>query len=325
MESIFEGQIKTTPPQSTFNGDSITWFDIVEFAKSKPNEFTLTNTPTGTRSCQFSLKGVQVEISKDDWKIIMSGALDGFILAPRQAFEEDEVAELATLRDVKERLGVLIKSADKVAEDARQLGDQLMVREKAITDRRSLQVASGLGFQLANQFRSQANRDYDLYADLPRPSGHRSSSASSVPPTPSALAMAEIPPTIMPQQPLWPGSRPSGVDSAVRDSDEENRALVTPKIEKLESGTPIQPPCDRCRRLKISCIKNRTACQGCTKKHGKCGWKALTKEEMARLKDEASRECGGDGDESRAFGSASQTGPYDPVRIRSWPTETTRV
>ncbi|RYP29780.1 hypothetical protein DL766_005206 [Monosporascus sp. MC13-8B] len=267
MESIFDGQIKTTPPQSTFSGDSITWFDIVEFAKTKPNEFTLTNTPTGSRSCQFSLKGIKVEISENDWKVIISGAVNGFILAPRQIYEEDKVAKLVTLRVVKERLG----------------------------------VASGSGFQPINQFRLQANRDSDLYADLLQqvltpalPSGHRSSSASSL----NALTMAKASPTIMPQQPS--GSRPSGVNSAVRDSDEENRALVTPKIEKLESGTPIQP-------------------------HGKCGWKILTEEEMARLKDEASRECGGDGDESRAFGSGSQTGPYDPVRIRSWPRETTRV
>lgn len=307
MEGAFEGEIRTTPPQTIFSPDPVTWLDIVEFAKAKPSEFVLTPTSSGMRCCQFPLKGVQVEIGEDDWRLIVSGALDRFGLLQPQPLEEDETTELATLEIVEQHLQVLIKKADEVARRARQLNYHLSGRKASIHARRSSQSTSGPGFQAVNQsVGSGANPSYDLHADLlqqflapPHSSAHRISSVSSVPPTPNPMATAtatSTPRTSIQQQALLGSTRPSpgySAEPAVRDVEEENRALVTAKIEKLVRGDVIQPPCDRCRRLKTQCIKHLTACQGCTKKHARCVWKGLTEEEVTWLKGEA----GGDGDD----------------------------
>ncbi|KAI8957096.1 hypothetical protein F5Y11DRAFT_340895 [Daldinia sp. FL1419] len=322
MEGAFEGSITTTPPQTIFSPDPVTWLDIVEFAKAKPGEFVLTPTPNGGRCCQFPLKGVQVEIGEDDWRLIVSGALDRFRLVPPQPLEEDETAELATLEIVEQRLQVLIKKADEVARKARQLNYHLSGRKASIHARRASQSASGPNFQAVNQsLGSGANPGYDLHADLlqqflapSQPSSHRISSVGSIPPTPNPMGTAtSTPRTSIQQQALIGSNRPSPsypTEPAMRDVEEENRALVTAKIERLGRGETIHPPCDRCRRLKTQCIKHLTACQGCTKKHARCVWKGLTEEEVAWLKGEAGGDGDDDGDESRdssraVFGSQS--------------------
>ncbi|ORY67438.1 uncharacterized protein BCR38DRAFT_325302, partial [Pseudomassariella vexata] len=300
MEGVFEGSIITIPSQTMFTTDPVTWLDIVEFAKSNPGDFTLTTGSNGARSCQFPLKGVQVEIGEDDWRLIMSGALDRFRLVPPQPLEEDESAELATLEILEQRLQVLIKRADEVARKARQLNYHLSGRRAAINGRRSTQQpsSSGSGFQAVNQpgRSSGANLGYDLHADLLQQfiantlsANHRLPSISSVPPTPGTLATASSTPrTSIQQQVLTSMSnRPSPSyhpEPAYRDAEEEHRALVLVKVEKLARGDIINPPCDRCRRLKTNCIKHLTACQGCTKKHARCNWKGLTEEEVVILK-----------------------------------------
>ncbi|KAL8863859.1 MAG: hypothetical protein Q9174_007525, partial [Haloplaca sp. 1 TL-2023] len=52
------------------------------------------------------------------------------------------------------------------------------------------------------------------------------------------------------------------------------------RMEQLNRGDRVQPPCDRCRRLHMDCLKNLTACMGCTKKHAKCSWKDVTEQEL---------------------------------------------
>lgn len=52
------------------------------------------------------------------------------------------------------------------------------------------------------------------------------------------------------------------------------------RMEQLYRGDRVQPPCDRCRRLHMDCLKNLTACMGCTKKHAKCSWKDVTEQEL---------------------------------------------
>ncbi|KAI2604975.1 uncharacterized protein GGS25DRAFT_407673 [Hypoxylon fragiforme] len=312
MEGAFEGSITTTPSQTVFASDPVTWLDIVEFSKANPGEFVLTPTHNGTRCCQFPLKGVQVEIGEDDWRLIVSGALDRFKLVPPQPLEEDETAELATLEIVEQRLQVLIKKADEVARRARQLNYHLSGRKASIQARRAAsQSTSGPSFQAVNQsIGSGSNPGYDLHADLlqqflapSQPSSHRISSVGSVPPTPNAIGTAtSTPRASMQQQSLLGSGRPSpgySTEPGVRDIEEEHRALVTAKIEKLARGDAIQPPCDRCRRLKTQCIKHLTACQGCTKKHARCVWKGLTEEEVTWLKREASGDGGEDVDEPR--------------------------
>lgn len=306
MEGAFEGSITTTPPQNQFTPDPVTWLDIVDFAKSHPQEFQLSSTSTGLRYCQFPLKSVQVEIGEDDWRLIVSGALDRFRLVPPQPLEEDETAELATVEIIEQRLQVLIKKADEVARRARQLNYQLSGRKASIHSRHPSQSGPVSGFQTVNTIRQAgANPGYDLHADLlqqfmapvTQPFNHRVSSASSLPPTPNPMSTASSTPrTSIQQHNLMNSNRPSPgytSESTVRDCEEENRILVTSRIEKMARGDIIRPPCDRCRRLKTQCIKHLTACQGCTKKHTKCTWKKLTEEEVTLLKGE----MGGEGDE----------------------------
>lgn len=52
------------------------------------------------------------------------------------------------------------------------------------------------------------------------------------------------------------------------------------RMEQLNRGDRVQPPCDRCRRLHMDCLKNLTACMGCTKKHAKCSWKDVEEQEL---------------------------------------------
>ena len=55
---------------------------------------------------------------------------------------------------------------------------------------------------------------------------------------------------------------------------------IMARMEQLNRGDRVQPPCDRCRRLHMDCLKNLTACMGCTKKHAKCSWKDVTEQEL---------------------------------------------
>ncbi|KAK8099428.1 uncharacterized protein PG998_012669 [Apiospora kogelbergensis] len=281
MEGVFEGTITTSPPQSAFTPDPVTWLDILEFAKSNPSEFILTPSPAGSRSCQFRLKGVSVEIYEDDWRVIVSGALDRFKLVPAQPLEEDEKVEFATLEILEQRLQTLTRKADEVARRARQLNYQLSGRKAAINSRRSPQT-SGSGFQAVNHIArggGAAPPGYDLNADLllqflamssNQPNAHRESSVGSIPPTPGTMATALSTPRTSAPQPPSMSSRPSpGYHTepiaANRDVDDEHRAL------------------------------------GCTKKHARCVWKGITDDEVARLKGDHSQ-CNGieeGGDESR--------------------------
>lgn len=302
IDGFFEGTINTNPPQSMFTPNTVTWLDVVEFAKSKPNDFVLTTLPNGTRGCQFHLKGFQVEIIEDDWRLIVSGSMDGMCQAAMQPLAEDEKIELATLEILDQRLQVLIKKADEVARRARQLNYHLSGRRVAIAGRHSPQQPSNMvsGFQAVNQFGRSGGTTpaYDLHADLirqfqalPQHSSLRLSSVGSIPPTPVTLPTAVSTPRTSVQQQVMTsnGDRPSPghqSEPAHRDSEDEYRALVTARIERLPKGAAIEPPCDRCRRLKTPCTKQLTACQGCTRKHARCTWRQLSEDDIASLKGE---------------------------------------
>ena len=77
---------------------------------------------------------------------------------------------------------------------------------------------------------------------------------------------------------LLPYTKPS-VSDRLDDSGPYKAEMVN-RMEQLQRGDRIQPPCDRCRRLHMDCQKNLTACIGCTKKHAKCGWKDVVEEEL---------------------------------------------
>ncbi|KAH6607247.1 c6 finger domain-containing [Trichoderma cornu-damae] len=67
---------------------------------------------------------------------------------------------------------------------------------------------------------------------------------------------------------------------------EAYRSLVLQKTDTLNKGEIIFPPCDRCRRLRLQCVKHLTACRGCTKKHARCNWRSVTDDEAVALKHE---------------------------------------
>lgn len=77
---------------------------------------------------------------------------------------------------------------------------------------------------------------------------------------------------------LLPYVKPSPADRF--DDSGPYKAEMVARMEQLQRGDRIQPPCDRCRRLHMDCLKNLTACMGCTKKHAKCSWKDVIDDEL---------------------------------------------
>ena len=123
----------------------------------------------------------------------------------------------------------------------------------------------------------------------------RRSSISSVRPTippksrskPSADQMdyagflnAAASPVPIPNTPssLLPYVKPTAAERF--DDSGPYKADMMLRMEQLNRGDRVQPPCDRCRRLQMDCLKNLTACMGCTRKHAKCSWKDVEEQEL---------------------------------------------
>lgn len=331
IEKFFDGPIKTTALQHFSN--PISWLDVVNFARSNPKDFTLTHKPDGSRWCQFVLKGAQVEIMEDDWRLVWSGALDRFPLD--HPLEEDETAELATLDILEQRTSILYKKADEVAARARILNHRLGQRKQDIRRRRNAQDSSSPSsssrFQPVNHTPRGANfaPSYDLHADLlqqflaasssPPPS--RSTSVAGVSltglgqPSPSHNAshsqshsQSQSLPHVPTGTSRYAGSVTDTTPQPALDSRAEAfRSLITQRTDQLGKGDVINPPCDRCRRLRVECVKHLTACSGCTKKHAKCSWKTVTEEEVKRLKREMGVKDCNDGDGEVEMHDAPET------------------
>ncbi|KAL7926721.1 hypothetical protein ACQKWADRAFT_281210 [Trichoderma austrokoningii] len=63
---------------------------------------------------------------------------------------------------------------------------------------------------------------------------------------------------------------------------EPHRILMMQRVERVRKEDVIFPACDRCRRLHMPCIKqHQLSCKGCTKRHAKCSWRDVTKDEAA--------------------------------------------
>jgi hypothetical protein len=86
-----------------------------------------------------------------------------------------------------------------------------------------------------------------------------------IPNTPSSLLPAASQRTQQPQD---------------KDDGGPFKAEMVHRMESLAKGERILPPCDRCRRLHMDCLKNLTACMGCTKKHAKCSWREVRGNEV---------------------------------------------
>ena len=126
---------------------------------------------------------------------------------------------------------------------------------------------------------------------------------------------------------LLPYIKPSAADRF--DDSGPYKADMMARMEQLNRGDRVQPPCDRCRRLHMDCLKNLTACMGCTKKHAKCSWKDVEEQELkdhpfilrVKTADEmASAEGGSEGE-----GSRSGTSRNGDVTRKKRDRETTEV
>lgn len=111
----------------------------------------------------------------------------------------------------------------------------------------------------------------------PRPRASDASEYSSVYPGVSGtVAIPSTPSSLLP-----PPKSSSHYD---RDDGGPYKMEMVTRMEELQRGERVLPPCDRCRRLHMDCLKNLTACMGCTKKHAKCSWKDVKEDELREFR-----------------------------------------
>ena len=114
---------------------------------------------------------------------------------------------------------------------------------------------------------------------------------------------------------LQPYNKPSLADRF--DDSGPYKAEMLSRMDSMQRGDRVLPPCDRCRRLHMDCLKNLTACLGCTKKHAKCSWKDVTDQELldnphpARAREEGGEPINGRDDYSPMVVDGSVQGVRD--------------
>ncbi|KAI4263519.1 MAG: hypothetical protein L6R42_001341 [Xanthoria sp. 1 TBL-2021] len=356
FERLFDGPPKVLKSHSK-EGNSVGWLDVVEFARSKPEQFNLEKTRDGVRVCLFYTKQCRVEITEEDYQLIASGMPQKLI--PPQPILEDEEKELGTLEILERKISQVVQMADLVSGRARQVNHRLRNRKNAIISRREAEAAASddyparsptssghrvaqsngermsvsptSGFVAVNQQASNQDvRNEATYTDTislpdPLPSGrppngtllHSASAAtraellskfftnsqraatldqeqgkvSSLTARPASSGKVKLKhasddpavsgsPVPIPHTPssLLPYSKSTPQDRF--DDSGPYKSDMMARMEQLNRGDRVQPPCDRCRRLHMDCSKNLTACIGCTRKHAKCSWKDVTEQEL---------------------------------------------
>ncbi|OJJ45651.1 hypothetical protein ASPZODRAFT_118698 [Penicilliopsis zonata CBS 506.65] len=405
FERLFDGPPRVLKSHGKDAAAAVTWLDVVEFAKNKPEQFNLEKTRNGVRVCQFYTKQCRVEISEEDFVLIASGMPQKMI--PPQPIIEDEEKELGALEILEKNLQQIIQMADQVSARARQLNHRLKNRRTAIVSRREndaslhtqpprslspswkdsngtgpLPVGSGngqvahthsppSGFVAVNAHRGPVGAEPGDDNNSSSSGGGggggglssqfmfshsnaenitiiNGTSIKGASPTTRAELMKKFFTTADrharglddPVTTVAPGSRPSsrprprGSDAATdyalyagapgtvaipntpssllpppksthyeRDDGGPYKLEMVARMEELQRGERILPPCDRCRRLHMDCLKNLTACMGCTKKHAKCSWKDVKEDELhefrtaslGRERDDTSTTGGGGG------------------------------
>jgi hypothetical protein len=287
---LFDGPIKISSPSFGLDQSPVSWLDIVTFARTNPAEFILSETNPGIKGCRFWIKGGQVEITEDDYRLIQSGAPERMI--PTQPIPEDETAELGTLNILENRLSMLIKKADAVASKARQLNYHLKGRKAAVLSRKVTDQPAPNDD--THHFSPQPFSAVNARSSIP-PTGEtakiqqqlldqflsyeRQSSTSQPRPKTSRISTDTGFHTFNGQE-ADPRRMSHPLTASEDGTEGQYRLLMASKIEKLSRGDTIFPPCDRCRRLKFDCTKHLTACQACTKKHAKCSWKDIKEGEL---------------------------------------------
>ncbi|KAL4954244.1 hypothetical protein BDW69DRAFT_163524 [Aspergillus filifer] len=381
FERLFDGPPRVLKSHGK-DTPNVTWLDVVEFAKAKPEQFNLEKTRNGVRVCQFYTKQSRVEISEEDFVLIDSGMPQKMI--PPQPIIEDEEKELGALEILEKNLQQIVQVADQVSARARQLNHRLKNRRTAIVSRRENDVtlhtsrppaahsqtqphlpqqrsmspawreANGAshnplngnrnghassnaqspstGFVAVNTTRpgaegvpeennlssqflfSHSNTDnvtiingtsikgaspttraelmkkffttqdrqvragYEETAgstnrqsSRPRPRVSEAADYNMYAPTSATVAIPNTPTSLLP---------PPKSHHHEKDDGGPFKIEMVARMEELQRGDRIMPPCDRCRRLHMDCLKNLTACMGCTKKHAKCSWRDVKEEEL---------------------------------------------
>ncbi|KAF1952256.1 hypothetical protein CC80DRAFT_183654 [Byssothecium circinans] len=362
FERLFDGPPRVLKSHGK-DGTTVSWLDVVEFARNKSEQFQLGQMSEGVRVCQFYTKQCRVQISEEDFVLISSGIPQKMI--PPQPIMEDEEKELGTLEILEKNLGQICQLADQVAARTRQLNHRLKGRKQAILDRRATASpapplrpsspsnvalvkdgAAPTNANLANPAPSSSSPGsfvavnsrphgengassstrHELMSKFRTMSEHKASpqpingamlarresmgpqgishpstpsNASKPPPKPIDLNqanMAQRPPHLSDAEPhhatnspvpipntpssLLPASSQRSQQSQEKDDGGPFKIEMVHRMESLAKGERIQPPCDRCRRLHMDCLKNLTACMGCTKKHAKCSWREVREGEL---------------------------------------------
>ncbi|OQE24714.1 hypothetical protein PENSTE_c007G08614 [Penicillium steckii] len=363
FERLFDGPPRVIKSHGK-DGPTVTWLDVVEFAKSKPEQFNLEKSRNGVRVCQFYTKQCRVEISEEDFVLIASGMPQKMI--PPQPIIEDEEKELGALEILEKNLQQIIQMADQVSARARQLSYRLKNRRTAIVSRRENDATLHSQSQPQSQSRSLFEPWRDANGPVPSngharnsPSGFVAVNATRPEPEPAednslssqfmfphgatenvtiingtsikgaspttraelmkkffttadrhARGYEDASAPVNPQQPARPRPRASDpADYSLSNSNAASTPVPIPstpssllpppktgsqekddggpfklemiaRMEELQRGDQVVPPCDRCRRLHMDCLKNLTACVGCTKKHAKCSWRDVKEDEI---------------------------------------------
>ncbi|OAT10620.1 C6 finger domain-containing protein [Blastomyces gilchristii SLH14081] len=368
FERLFDGPPKVLKSHGK-EGTTVSWLDVVEFAKNKPEQFTLEKTRNGVPVCQIYTKQSRIEISEEDYILIKSGIPQKII--PPQPIVEDEEKELGALEILEKNLGQIINLADQVSARARQLNHRFKNRKSAIVSRREndlsltarqprsispLREANGNGMGTAHtsnghssphspqgfiavnsssrhehspddasilsaaQFmfphsstdnvtiingtsikgaspatRAELMKKFFTTADR-HARGYQNDEVIEGPAPPARHASRSRPrasdpgeygggfagsgPVAIPNTPSSLLPQPKSSNHYERDDGGPYKIEMVSRMEGLQRGERILPPCDRCRRLQMDCHKNLTACMGCTKKHAKCSWKEVKIEEL---------------------------------------------
>ena len=110
FERLFDGPPRVLKSHGK-DGTTVTWLDVVEFARNKSEQFQLDQMSEGVRVCQFYTKQCRVQISEEDYVLISSGIPQKMI--PPQPIIEDEEKELGTIEILEKNLGQICSLADQ--------------------------------------------------------------------------------------------------------------------------------------------------------------------------------------------------------------------
>lgn len=126
------------------------------------------------------------------------------------------------------------------------------------------------GNVLANEMLAYAGADSAASRTQPNSYGHRPSSSIG---GGTQYSSAQTPLKHNFSRPLPPAL----------ESSQPFRPLCQAHMDSLPRGHRVLPPCDRCRRLRMDCVKNLTSCAGCTRKHARCHWREVQRDEVGAL------------------------------------------